>query len=58
MSQQLVATSKFLSLVLRHRSEVIGIELDAEGWVPIKELLTARARHGRAVSGEQLDAMV
>jgi hypothetical protein len=31
MKEQLVATSKFLSLVLRHRPEVIGIELDAEG---------------------------
>lgn len=31
MQPQRVATSKFLSLVLRHRPEVIGIELDAEG---------------------------
>jgi len=58
MNQQLVATSKFLSLVLRHRPEVIGIELDAEGWVSVEELLAACAQHGRAITREQLDTVV
>jgi putative RNA 2'-phosphotransferase len=58
MKDALVATSKFLSLVLRHRPEVIGIELDAEGWVPVEDLLAACAQHGRAISREQLDAVV
>ena len=58
MKQQLVATSKFLSLVLRHRPDVIGIELDAEGWVAVEELLTACAKHGRAISRDQLDDLV
>ena len=56
--EQLSATSKFLSLVLRHRPEVIGIELDAEGWVDVEKLLAACAKHGRAISREQLDAAV
>ncbi|MGN0482049.1 MAG: RNA 2'-phosphotransferase [Lachnospiraceae bacterium] len=29
----LEATSKFLSLILRHKPETIGIELDEHGWV-------------------------
>lgn len=58
MNQQTVATSKFLSLVLRHRPEVIGITLDAEGWVPVEDLLAASARGGRAITREQLDAVV
>jgi putative RNA 2'-phosphotransferase len=58
MKSQLVATSKFLSLVLRHRPDVIGIELDAEGWVPVEDLLAACAQHGRAISREQLDTVV
>jgi putative RNA 2'-phosphotransferase len=58
MSEQLVATSKFLSLVLRHRPDAIGITLDAEGWVSVEVLLTACAQHGRAISREQLDAVV
>jgi putative RNA 2'-phosphotransferase len=58
MKEQLVATSKFLSLVLRHRPETIGIELDAEGWVDVEDLLAACARHGRTISRDQLDDLV
>lgn len=35
----LVSASKFLSLVLRHQPEVIGLSLDAEGWADIDELI-------------------
>lgn len=31
--------SKFLSLVLRHRPETIGIELDENGWTDVKMLI-------------------
>lgn len=31
--------SKFLSLILRHRPEVIGIALDKEGWASTEELI-------------------
>ena len=58
MTKDIVATSKFLSLVLRHRPDVIGITLDAEGWVPVEDLLAACAQHGRAISREQLDVVV
>ena len=33
------STSKFLSLVLRHRPEVIGLELDKNGWADIQDLI-------------------
>ena len=58
MSEQPAATSKFLSLVLRHRPDAIGITLDAEGWVSVEVLLAACAQHGRTISREQLDAVV
>jgi putative RNA 2'-phosphotransferase len=58
MTDPMVATSRFLSLVLRHRPEVIGIELDGEGWVSVEELLAACANHGRAITREQLDDLV
>lgn len=32
-------TSKFLSLILRHKPEVIGIRLDEHGWADVSELL-------------------
>ena len=38
-------TSKFLSLVLRHQPQTIGIKLDSSGWISIDELLAAINRH-------------
>jgi putative RNA 2'-phosphotransferase len=34
-----VRLSKFLSLVLRHKPEHIGLKLDAEGWVDVGDLI-------------------
>lgn len=50
--------SKFLSLVLRHRPELIGIELDAQGWVAVEELLTHAHRQGTRFSEEELRQVV
>ena len=49
MSNQLVQISKFLSFVLRHKPEAIGITLDAEGCVAVEELLAAAGRHGQSI---------
>lgn len=37
--------SKFLSLILRHKPETIGLQLDTEGWVLVKDLL--RGMHSK-----------
>ena len=50
--------SKFLSLVLRHKPETIGIVLDREGWVPVDTLLAACRAHGRDISRARLDDIV
>lgn len=34
------STSKFLSLILRHKPQVIGIELDEHGWADVEELIS------------------
>jgi len=39
VESKLVRISKFLSLVLRHRPETIGISLDTEGWADVEELV-------------------
>jgi putative RNA 2'-phosphotransferase len=51
---KLTRTSKFLSLVLRHRPELIGITLDSAGWVSVAELLRACRAHGRPLTREEL----
>jgi putative RNA 2'-phosphotransferase len=48
--QEMVRLSKFLSLVLRHDPQKIGIELDPAGWVTVTELLGAMARHGTVIT--------
>lgn len=46
--------SKFLSLVLRHTPERIGITLDQAGWTPIDDLLKRSAIAGICVSRDEL----
>ena len=53
-----VKTSKFLSLVLRHQPEAIGVTLDPAGWVGVRELLDALAKHGRPLREDQLRHIV
>ncbi|QKJ29422.1 RNA 2'-phosphotransferase [Mucilaginibacter mali] len=38
--------SKFLSLVLRHQPELIGIELDENGWTDVDALIAKSGEHG------------
>ncbi|MGB7346661.1 MAG: RNA 2'-phosphotransferase [Pirellulaceae bacterium] len=58
MKNPIVSTSKFLSLVLRHQPEVIGVTLDPEGWLPIDELIANANKHGKALSLELLHEVV
>lgn len=39
MSKTLESTSKYLSLILRHKPETIGISLDEHGWANVDELI-------------------
>ncbi len=50
--------SKFLSYVLRHKPEEVGISLDSNGWVSVDELLSKAAQNGRSISKEQLERVV
>lgn len=51
-------TSKFLSLVLRHRPELIGLTLDAQGWAEVDDLLTRLAAHGHPLDRATLVEVV
>jgi putative RNA 2'-phosphotransferase len=50
--------SKFLSLVLRHKSDAIGIHLGPTGWIDVATLLEAAARHDMVISREELAEVV
>ncbi len=51
-------TSKFLSLILRHEPEVVGLWLGEGGWVAVDDLLAALAKHGKPLSRAELEAVV
>ena len=50
--------SKFLSLVLRHSPQTLGIVLDREGWVDVATLLNALSKHRRAMTRDELEELV
>jgi uncharacterized protein (TIGR02452 family) len=50
--------SKFLSLVLRHEPQRIGITLDSAGWTDVAALLAAAAAHGTPLTRAELDQIV
>jgi len=50
--------SKFLSYVLRHKPEAVGISLTTDGWVDVDMLLSACAKKGRPLSRAELDEVV
>lgn len=58
MSKQNDAVSKFLSYVLRHEPQAIGLELDSEGWANIKLLIICAGRHERKLDMPLIQAVV
>ena len=55
---RITKTSKFLSYVLRHRPDVAGVELDAEGWTDIDTLMAGAAAAGTVIDRELLREVV
>lgn len=55
---QRTQASKFLSLVLRHRPDKIGLVLDEQGWVEVSVLLAQCADHRRTITREMLQEIV
>jgi putative RNA 2'-phosphotransferase len=53
-----IRTSKFLSLILRHEPQRVGLKLGEAGWVKVTELLEALNRHGGALTLDQLRHLV
>lgn len=58
-SKKEVQVSKFLSLVLRHKPQVLGIHLDEEGYTDVKMLLNKiNANQKYSLSLEELEQVV
>ena len=58
MNKNHTKISKFLSLVLRHQPQTIGLKLDSAGWAEVDELITKMCQYGKQIDRKQLDAVV
>lgn len=56
--KETIRTSKFLSLILRHEPERVGIKLDSADWVDASVLLDACTRNGVSLTMDQLKHVV
>jgi putative RNA 2'-phosphotransferase len=56
--KEMTRASKFLSLILRHEPDRVGLKLGDAGWVGVKELLQAVNRHGVSLTLDQLAHVV
>ena len=53
-----IRVSKFLSLILRHKPEAVGVTLDSDGWIEVETLLEACAQNGNSISSAELEEVV
>ncbi|WP_431822753.1 RNA 2'-phosphotransferase [Burkholderia sp. F1] len=51
-------TSKYLSYILRHAPQAIGLQLDPEGWADLDALIAGASRDGRALDRVTILAVV
>ena len=58
MTKDLTSKSKFLSYVLRHAPESIGLTLDENGWTAVNDLLTKAAAAGKRTDRSTLAEIV
>lgn len=58
MDKQHAEASKFLSYVLRHQPEAIGLALDREGWADISSLIICATEHGKHLDQHLIKTIV
>lgn len=58
MVRRSLKISKFLSYHLRHRPDLLGIELAPGGWVEVEELLQAAKKNNFPISETELKQVV
>lgn len=58
MSKSLEDTSKFLSYVLRHEPQAIGLTLDSEGWADIAALIEGARQAGTILNRDLIQQVM
>ena len=58
MKKQHIKISKFLSLILRHKPDVIGLELDKNGWASIDDIICRSTANGMNLERQVIQDVV
>ena len=58
MNRRLTKISKYLSFILRHHPESIGLKLDADRWAVLDDVITKANAHGKSITSEQVTNVV
>jgi len=58
MNKRLTKISKFLSFVLRHEPQSIGMQLESGGWLNIDELIKNANANGKSITLAQVHEVV
>ena len=57
--KRLQNTSRFISLILRHRPEAVGITIDEHGWADVREMIDGVNKSGKhTLDMEMLEEIV
>lgn len=56
--KETIKISKFLSLVLRHKPQTIGLQLDDNGWAEVNEVIDKVNRNGFTITPDTLNHVV
>ena len=58
MNKRLTKISKYLSFILRHNPDAIGMRLDPEGWLNIDQLIASATEAGKSMKLAQIHEVV
>ena len=58
MNRRLTKISKYLSFILRHHPESIGLRLDPERWASVDELVKNANSNGKSITLAQVHEVV
>lgn len=56
--QNTTKASKFLSYILRHHPDTIGLEIDPQGWAHLPSLIEKAQHHGRSLTRELIEQVM
>lgn len=58
MNRRLTRISKYLTFILRHQPESIGLQLDADRWARVDELVSSANASGKTLTEAQVRDVV